>query len=90
MRKKSNFIKWLLVGSCTMVVALSGSHTVNAENDFAENERAYMEKCSSNTLSRNEIAVCEEFNSYLKDKTANIQNNIDALESSDCFTAGRD
>lgn len=81
MRKKSNFIKWLLVGSCTMVVALSGFHTVNAENDFAENERAYMDKCSSNTLSRSEIAVCEEFNSYLKDKSANIQNNIDTLES---------
>lgn len=76
-----NIVKLLLVTCFIVTVAFSGMQNVSAENDFAQNERTYMEKCSSNNLSRDEIAVCEQFNDYLRDKKDDIQNNINTISA---------
>lgn len=79
--EKSHTVKWLLVFCTIASISVGSMLPVNADDDFSQNEREYMERCSSSTMSRNEIAICEEFNGYLKNKARALGESIDTLET---------
>lgn len=79
-RKK--IIKLMLVFSCFVAIAFNYPSAVNAENDFETNKRHYISLCQSSTLTRSEIATCEEFNIYLQEESSNLESKIEDLNSS--------
>lgn len=78
--KKDKIVKWMLVFCTIASITIGGMLPVNADDDFAQNEREYMERCSSTNLSRSEIAECEKFNQYLKQKASDLNESVNALE----------
>ena len=79
--KLNKTIKSLLVVSMVSFTAFVGTPTVKADNDYEVNEREYIAMCSSDNLSRSEIATCQDFNNYLKSKSSGIQSSIDDAQS---------
>lgn len=64
----------LLITSLLVTIALPLT-TVNA-TDFEGQEDKYKTICTSSTLSKNEEAVCKEFNTYLKDKNKELNSSL--------------
>lgn len=73
----------LTVGICLIFIACFAnlSYKVQAESDFELNERSYIEKCNSSTMSKADVEICSEFNTYLKDKNNQLQTKMDGLKT---------
>lgn len=64
-----------------VILCLSSISSVKA-TDFEGKENEYTEKCKqTESLSKSDLNVCQEFSSYLKDKNKAIENEINQTES---------
>jgi len=70
---KKVFISILTV--CTTLSLVVSASTVKAI-DFSEDEDKYIKLCSSSRLTRSNESVCKKFNTYLKNKNAELKKNI--------------
>ena len=73
----------IIVGICLLFVSCftNLSYKVQAESDFEINERSYIEKCNSSTMSKSDVEICSEFNAYLKDKNKQLQTEMDGIKT---------
>ena len=70
MKKRTGIlITSLLIGLALPLTAINAT-------DFEGQEDKYKTLCTSSTLSKNDEAVCKEFNTYLKDKNKELKNSL--------------
>lgn len=66
----------IVITSCLLITMIASFTSIHA-TDFQGQEDKYKRICTSSTLSRNDEAVCKEFNSYLKEKNEALDASID-------------